>query len=75
MKLDDTKFVYPLSVVQIIRKFEGIFEIGTQSDAHEFLLCLLEDLLNSSSNYQPDIQIKHQKETIVSQIFKGQMER
>lgn len=29
MKLEDSKFVYPLSVVKIIKKFEGIFEIGT----------------------------------------------
>jgi ubiquitin carboxyl-terminal hydrolase 36/42 len=69
------KFVYPMSMVKLIKRFDGLFEIGTQSDAHEFLLCILEDMLNSSSGYSDNFPIKHQKETVISQVFKGQMER
>lgn len=59
----------------MITKFAGFFELGTQSDAHEFLHCLIEDLLRASCGYADSPQIKFQKETLVSRVFKGQMER
>lgn len=41
-----TKFVYPLSAIILIKKVaQGLFEVGRQCDASEFLLCLLENLI------------------------------
>jgi uncharacterized UBP type Zn finger protein len=47
-----TKFVYPLSAIILIKKVApGLFEVGRQCDASEFLLCLLENLIQSSFGY------------------------
>jgi len=41
-----SKFVYPLSAIVLIKKVaQGLFEVGRQCDASEFLLCLLENLI------------------------------
>jgi len=65
-----TKFVYPLSAIILIKKVaQGLFEVGRQCDASEFLLCLLENLIQSSFGYANNVTFKLQKETVISKIF------
>ena len=71
-----TKFVYPLSAIILIKKVaQGLFEVGRQSDASEFLLCLLENLIQSSFGYMNNVPFKLQRETVVAKIFQGMLER
>ena len=65
-----SNFVYPLSSIILIKKVaQGLFEVGRQSDASEFLLCLLENLIQSSFGYINNVPFKLQRETIVSKVF------
>lgn len=54
-----TNFVYPLSVIILIKKVaQGLFEVGRQCDASEFLLCLLENLIQASFGYVNNLPFK-----------------
>ena len=54
-----TKFLYPLSAIILIKKVaQGLFEVGRQCDASEFLLCLLENLIQSSFGYINNVPFK-----------------
>eukprot|EP00347_Sterkiella_histriomuscorum_P016052 403354669 len=71
-----TKFVYPLSAIVLIKKVaQGLFEVGRQCDASEFLLCLLENMIQASFGYLNNVPFKLQRETVVSKIFQGMLER
>lgn len=53
-KLKETKFVYPMSALKLIEfTGQGLFEVGKQCDAQEFLLCLIDNLMQSSFDYAP----------------------
>ena len=68
--------MYPLAVIVLIKKVaQGLFELGKQGDASEFLLFLLENLMQSSFAYMNNIPFKLQRETAISQIFQGMLER
>jgi uncharacterized UBP type Zn finger protein len=71
-----TPFAYPLSAIILIKKVaQGLFEVGRQCDASEFLLCLLENMIQSSFGYVNNVPFKLQKETAISKIFQGMLER
>jgi uncharacterized UBP type Zn finger protein len=71
-----TPFAYPLSAIILIKKVaQGLFEVGRQCDASEFLLCLLENMIQASFGYANNLPFKLQKETAISKIFQGMLER
>jgi len=53
-----TKAILPLAVVVLLLKISDEFEIGLQHDAQEFLLLLLENLIQSSLGYKPTMKYK-----------------
>jgi uncharacterized UBP type Zn finger protein len=65
-----------MGVIIFIKKVaQGLFEIGKQGDASEFLLFLLENLTQASFAYMNNIPFKLQRETVISKIFQGMLER
>jgi uncharacterized UBP type Zn finger protein len=70
------KYVFPLSAIVLIKKVaQGLFEVGRQCDASEFLLCLLENLIQSSFNYSNHVMFNLQRQSVISKIFQGMLER
>jgi uncharacterized UBP type Zn finger protein len=65
----------PLSVIILLNKISDQFEIGKQSDAQEFLLLLLENLIQSSFGYHPQIEYKMQSQSFIPKVFQGMLER
>ena len=69
------KTLIPLSVIILISKLSDHFRIGLQADAQEFLLLLLENLIQSSFGYHQNVEYKMQSQSFIPQIFQGRLER
>jgi uncharacterized UBP type Zn finger protein len=69
------KAVLPLSVVLFIMKVgNGMFEVGKQSDAQEFLFTLLDNFTQASFGYIRGVPFSYEKETFVPKLFQGKLE-
>lgn len=65
----------PLSVVLFIKKVgNGMFEVGKQSDAQEFLFTLLDNFTQASFGYLRGVPFAYEKETFVPKLFQGKLE-
>jgi len=49
--------------------------IGQQSDAQEFLYSLLDNMTQASFHYRRGVPFAYEKQTFISKIFQGQLER
>ena len=65
----------PLSVIILLNKISDQFKIGKQSDAQEFLLLLLENLIQSSFGYHDRVEYKMQSQSFIPKVFQGMLER
>lgn len=65
----------PLSVIIFIKRLSEEFQIGRQADAQEFLLFLLENLIQSSFGYQMNVSYRSQWESFVPMVFQGMLEQ
>jgi uncharacterized UBP type Zn finger protein len=63
------KSILPLGVVVLINKISDRFHIGEQSDAQEFLLILLENLIQSSFGYHLNVEYKMQSQSFIPKVF------
>ncbi len=69
-KEDGHKQVLPLSVVLFIKRVgNGMFEVGKQSDAQEFLFTLLDNFTQASFGYLRGVPFAYEKETFVPKLF------
>jgi uncharacterized UBP type Zn finger protein len=67
--------VLPLSIVLFIKKVgNGMFEVGKQSDAQEFLFTLLDNFTQASFGYLRGVPFAYEKETFVPKLFQGKLE-
>lgn len=65
----------PLSIVLFIKKVgNGMFEVGKQSDAQEFLFTLLDNFTQASFGYLRGVPFAYEKETFVPKLFQGKLE-
>ena len=65
----------PLSIVLFIKKVgHGMFEVGKQSDAQEFLFTLLDNFTQASFGYLRGVPFAYEKETFVPKLFQGKLE-
>lgn len=65
----------PLSIVLFIKKVgNGMFEVGKQGDAQEFLFTLLDNFTQASFGYLRGVPFAYEKETFVPKLFQGKLE-
>jgi uncharacterized UBP type Zn finger protein len=48
---------------------KGMFEIGKQSDAQEFLFTLLDNLTQASFGYLRGVPFSYEKQTFIPKLF------
>ena len=53
----------------------GLFELGVQNDAQEFLFSLLDNMTQASLGYLRRVPFPYEKLTFVPNVFQGKFER
>jgi len=62
--------VLPISVALLVIKIgSGVFEIGKQSDAQEFLFTLLDNFTQASFGYLRGVPFSYEKQTFIPKLF------
>ena len=71
--------LHPLGIHLLFRSIGGggLFEIGLQCDAAEFLQILLQDMIQASFGYLKNVPFSYENShlTFIPQVFQGLLER
>mmetsp|Transcript_6173 Transcript_6173/g.9970 ORF Transcript_6173/g.9970 Transcript_6173/m.9970 type:complete len:118 (+) Transcript_6173:375-728(+) len=70
-----TKAVLPLAVIVLLNRISEEFEIGKQHDAQEFLLLLLENLIQATFAYKKNVKYQQLSQSFIPRVFQGMLER
>jgi hypothetical protein len=56
-------------ILLVVKIGGGMFEIGKQSDAQEFLFTLVDNLMQASFGYLRGVPFSYEKQTFVPKLF------